>query len=295
MKIEYLFFLLAILITQSSLAQQKNIKSLPVFMDELTSPEFVAAVKASGGTCVIPMGIIEKHGPHLPLATDLIAARYAAQKAAEKEYTIIFPPFYFGQIFEAKHQPGTIAYSHDLIFDLLQETCDELSRNGIKKIILMSGHGGNNNFLHYFCQVQLEKKRDYAVILFEPKESEVYLKKLDELMKTPLDWHAGEVESSMIYVIRPDLVYTEKASEESGADMARLDSLPFGYSGIWWYSKFPNHYAGDGSVISPVVGEFYINTAVDQLVELIKYLKEDNTILDLQKEFYQRSENPLNK
>jgi creatinine amidohydrolase len=287
------FFLLLIVISASNInAQIKTANKLPVLLDELTSPQFVDAVKNSKGTCIIPIGIIEKHGPHLPLATDLITARDIAQKAAEKEYTIIYPPYYFGQIFEAKHQPGTIAYSEAIIFDLLQETCNELSRNGINKIIIVNGHGGSTNFLRYFCQAQLNKKKEYAVVLFEPKESEEYLKKLDDLMKTPLDWHAGEIESSVIYTIRPDLVDIERATSESGADLARLDSLPNGYSGIWWYSKFPNHYAGDGSIINKQLGEFYINTSVDQLIELVRYLKMHDTILDLQKEFYQRADRP---
>jgi creatinine amidohydrolase len=295
MKIRISILLVTSLLALVTKAQVKKAETLPVFMDELTSPEFSLAIKVSGGTCIIPIGIIEKHGTHLPLATDLITARDIAHKAAEKEYTIIFPPYYFGQIFESKHQPGTIAYSHKIIFDLLQETCDELSRNGISKIILVNGHGGNNNFLHYFCQVQLEKRKEYAVILFEPNESEEYLKQLDVLMKTPFDMHAGEIETSVIYTIRPDLVHAQHALDESGADLARLDNLPYGYSGIWWYSKFPNQYAGDGSTFSSEVGELYINTNVEQLVELIRYLKKHDTILELQKEFYNKADTPTSQ
>ena len=56
----------------------------------------------------------------------------------------MFPEYYFGQIFEAKHEPGTIAYSAKLQLALLQETTDEMSRNGCKKILIVNGHGGNN-------------------------------------------------------------------------------------------------------------------------------------------------------
>src|SRR5256886_2838535 len=61
-----------------------------------------------------PFGILEKHGPHLPLGTDLLDVRYAALHAAEQEYTVVFPEYYFGQIFEARHEPGTVAYSAHL-------------------------------------------------------------------------------------------------------------------------------------------------------------------------------------
>jgi creatinine amidohydrolase len=264
-------------------------------LEELTSAEYTSAVQFAKNTCIIPLGILEKHGPHLPLATDLITAREIAIRAAKQEYSLVFPSYYFGQIFEAKHQPGVIAYSYDLIIQLLQETCDELARNGISKIILLNGHGGNNNFLHYFCQLQLEKRKDYAVILFEPVESQGYLKKIDSLMVTPMDWHAGELETSVMECIRPDLVHKELAGSESGIDQARLDSLPYGYAGIWWYAKFPNHYAGDGSKVNRDLGELYLKNQTDQLVELIRYLKKSDKILDLQNEFYLRSENPLLK
>src|SRR5437667_9863459 len=83
---------------------------LPVKWEALTSGDFVKAIQRSQGTCVQPFGIIEKHGPHLPLGSDLIQARTAAVQGAGQEFAIAFPEYYFGQIFEAKHQPGTVAY-----------------------------------------------------------------------------------------------------------------------------------------------------------------------------------------
>ena len=62
---------------------------------------------------------------------------------------MIFPAYYFGQIAEAKHEPGTIAYSREIQMNLLQETTDEMARNGCKKIIIVNGHGGNESLLPY--------------------------------------------------------------------------------------------------------------------------------------------------
>jgi len=95
---------------------------LSVHWEELTAPDFVQAIHQSGGRCLLPFGILEKHGPHLPIGTDLLDVRHAALHAAEQEYTVVFPQYYFGQIFEARHQPGTIAYSSHLQMELLQET-----------------------------------------------------------------------------------------------------------------------------------------------------------------------------
>jgi creatinine amidohydrolase len=67
-------------------------------------------------------------------------------------------------------------------------------------------------------------------------------------LKSTTDGHAGESETSHLMIARPDLVHIDRAASESGADQNRLD-LPAGlYTGIWWYARFPNHYAGDGTL-----------------------------------------------
>ena len=266
---------------------------LPVKWGELTARDFVKAVKRSGGVCLIPIGVFEKHGPHLPLGTDLIDVREIALRAATKEYALVFPEYYFSQILEAKHQPGTIAYSPKLIWNILQETCDELSRNGIKKVILVNGHGGNNSFLPFFCLTQLEKQRDYCVVLFKPETSPNVAENVEKLRETKTGGHAGETETSMMQVSRPDLVHMDRAKEQSGKDLTRLKHIPTKYTGIFWYAQFPNHYAGDGSYAKPELGELLINSQAEQLVELIKILKKDDTILRLQNHFYKESQDPL--
>lgn len=287
-----LVFCLVFLVFAVKITTAQN-KTFPVKFEELTAPEFIEAVDKSGKICIIPMGILEKHGAHLPLGTDLIDARDIALRAARTEYAVVFPPYYFGQIFEAMHQPGTISYSAELIWKLLEETCDELARNGFKYIVLVNGHGGNNSFLSYFCQTRLAQRKDYAVIFFSKTEDPEISKKIESLRKTKGGGHADEIETSMIYSHRPDLVHPERAGEQSGKDLDRLASIKNAYTGIWWYAKFPNHYAGDGSHASKEIGELTINSSVNQLVNLIKTLKSNHAILELQDEFYNKAENPL--
>src|SRR5579864_2306307 len=159
------FFLLLGVITAR--AQSK----LSVKWEELTAEDFRQAIQQSKGTCLLPFGILEKHGPHLPLGTDLLNVRYASLHAAEQEFAVVFPEFYFGQIFEAKHEPGTIAYSLDLQLKLLQETTDEMGRNGCKKILIVNGHGGNEHLLPLFAQSQMDKPHDYGVYVLDGERS----------------------------------------------------------------------------------------------------------------------------
>jgi len=266
---------------------------LSVHYEELTAPGFVRAVEKSDGTCIIPLGIMEKHGAHLPLGTDLIAAREVVRRAAERDYVIIFPPYYFGQIFEARHQPGTLAYSERLIFDILSETCAELSRNGIKKIILYNGHGGNNSFLPYFCQSQLAAAKDFVVYLFTPTANAEDDPEVRKLLKTGLDFHAGERETSEMLELAPELVHLDQAGADSGADLQRLAALTRAYTGIWWYARFPNHYAGDGSVASAELGRLLVAKTVDELAVLIKEVKADSAAAELQKRFFDSAAKPV--
>jgi creatinine amidohydrolase len=286
--------LLMLLPASVLLSQQANPTSLPCKMEELTSPQFAKAVELAGGVCIIPIGIIEKHGPHLPLGTDLFEARETATEAAKKEYAIIFPPYFTGQIFEARHQPGTVAYSNELMWKMLEETCSELSRNGLKKIVILNGHGGSTNFLHFFCQSQLASKKDYIVVMYEGDTNPDYEKEIQSLKKAKLDGHAGEEETAMMSYIRPDLVDVQAITSQSGADQNRLN-IPFGYTGIWWYAKYPNHFASDVAQPNKRLGELLIKSSSDQVAGLVKYLKGNNAIKELQDEFNKRAENPLQK
>jgi len=284
-----LLFLLIVFLSNASAQDQLSYK-----MEELTAPDFVKAVEKSSGTIILPIGVFEKHGPHLPLGTDLLTAREIALRAAEKEYTVVFPWYYFSQINEARHQPGTIAYSPELIWKILQETLNELSRNGFKKIIIFNGHGGNNAFLEYFGMAQLSERRDYALYWFQPTYDPEVIKKAEALTQhDPYDQHAGNRETSMMKAIVPDLVHTERAGLQSGIDQDRLKNLPHVYSGIWWYAKYPDHYSGDGSKANAAAGEILLNAVVEQFVKSIRNIKADSNVPTLQEQFFNEAENPL--
>ena len=278
-----------VFVAVSSFAQ-----SLSTKWEELTAPDFVKAIQQSQGTCLLPIGILEKHGAHLPLGNDLINVRYVSEHAAAEEYAVVFPAYYFGQIFEARQQPGTVAYSSHMQLELLQETADEMARNGCKKIIIVNGHGGNNSLLPYFAQSQLALPHDYVVYVFErPSHDDAAGRPPMKSSKYAVDFHAGEGETSRTMVSRPDLVHLDRAKSESGEDQARQhlpDSL---YTGIWWYARFPNHYAGDGSVATKELGEFDTKAEISDLVTAIRAVKADAEGLRLQKEFNEKATHPL--
>jgi len=263
---------------------------LSVKWEELTAEDFRQAIQQSKGTCLLPFGILEKHGPHLPLGTDLLNVRYAALHAAEQEFAVVFPEYYFGQIFEAKHEPGTVAYSVELQLKLLQETTDEMARNGCKKIVIVNGHGGNEHLLPYFAQAQMANPKDYVVYVLDGERSRPGgpAKK-----STGIDYHAGENESSNTLYTHPELTHIDRAKRESGADQKRQNLPEFLYTGVWWYARFPEHYSGDGSVATKELGEWNVQGWISTIVEAIRAVKADDASLKIQNEFYEKSKHPL--
>jgi creatinine amidohydrolase len=157
---------------------------LPFRWDELTASDWPAALEKSSRTCILPIGILEKHGPHAPIGSDLIHVREWSSRAAKREYAVVFPDYFYGQINEARHQPGTFSLSPEVVWDLLQGTCDEIGRNGFDKIVIVNGHGGNPQLLRYFIQTQLGKRHDYVVYLFDPASDPAVEEKVKQIRKS---------------------------------------------------------------------------------------------------------------
>lgn len=276
--------LLFLIVCSSAIAQQ-----LPTRWDELSAPEWPAALEKSARTCILPIGILEKHGPHAPFGNDLIHVREIAARVTKNEYAVVFPDYFYGQINEARHQPGTFALPSNLILDLLQATCDEIARNGFNKIIILNGHGGNPEFIKFFMQSLLNKRHDYAVYFYTPGNDADYQKENQKLRKTPpsTDLHAGESETSTMLYLRPDLIHPEKGTQQSGADQKRLNLTNL-YTPIWWYASYPNHYAGQGDKATKELGKLIVDHEITGFTNALKQVKADTQTLKLQEEFYNR-------
>ncbi len=280
-------FLLALLAISSLAAPAQKLSPK---WEELTGPDFVHAIAQAQGVCVLPFGIIEKHGAHLPLGTDLIDVRFAVANAVQQEYAVVFPEYYFGQIFEARQEPGTVAYSLSTQLTLLQETVNEMGRNGCRKILIVNGHGGNQSLLPLFGQSQLATPHDYVVYIIAsiPRDGAGR-----PPAKSAIDLHAGEGETSAMLIARPDLVHMDRATSESGADQKRLHLPSSVYTGIWWYARFPDHYAGDGATATKQLGDFDQRNWSHEIAEALKAIKVDEESPRLQKEFYEKAQHPL--
>src|SRR5215469_3117295 len=275
-----------LLLATGTLAAQE----LPVRWDELVASDWKRAIELSHGTCLLPIGILEKHGPHVPVGSDLFHATYISREVAKREYVVVFPEYFYGQIYEAKYGEGTFALPPALISELLQATLDEVARNGFKKILVYSTHGGNPHWLRFFMQTQLDHRRDYVVYYYDPQPDKEFLETYLKTRKTPIegDEHAGERETSSMLAIRPDLVKMERAKDEDSTDQHRQADLPNLWTSVSWYSRFPHHYAGAGAEASVEEGKMLVDHATTMLVKALREVKDDQITPKIQEENYSR-------
>jgi creatinine amidohydrolase len=260
-----------------------------MFWEELTSDEFPGAVQAAGEVCLIPLAVLERHAHHLPLGTDKLIARELCRRAAALEPAIVFADYIFTQIFEARTFPGAVAVEPELILRLLEATCQEIARNGLKKIILVSGHGGNHHFTRFFAQTQLGKRRDYAVYVVDPGLLPAEEAQVNAQWETTVDGHAGESETSQILAIRPELVHMERVpATDEGQPKGQLAALAQveAYTGAWWYGDHPTHYRGDARPASAEKGQRVLDAEARALAAAVRAIKADSETARLQAEFF---------
>lgn len=251
--------------------------------EKLTSVEFEKAVKKTK-VCIIACGVVERHGDHLPLGTDYLNGHKIATMAAEREEAVVFPPFYFGQIYEAKCFPGTVTLRPSLLFDVIQGVFDEIGRNGFKKIIIYNAHGGNIYLLKYLCQAQLDQEKPYQLYYYQKDLSEQYKK----VCETNIHGHACECETSVSLANHPELVKMDQLKPDTSYPLKRLAHIDNLFSGLSWYANYPQHYVGNANYASAEKGKILVEAEVKAFAEFIKAVKSDQVLASLSDDFFQK-------
>ncbi len=254
--------------------------------ENLTGPAFEAGVERAQGVCIIPVGVLEYHGPHLPLGTDMLYSHAVACSAAEKESAIVYPAYHFGTNVETKHFPGGIVIKDDLMTALLENICDEISRNGMKKIVLLSGHGGNRYFLPQFVLLMLDKGKDYVPYYVWGLDHAAAAK---QVLETKVDGHAGEFETSVSLHCFPDLVHMDKLDQDNWwSPQGRLNQLPGLYTPADWSANFPDHCAGDARPATAEKGKALFKADVASLTKHLAAIKSDTNAAAVYAEYGRR-------
>lgn len=200
---------------------------------ELTWPEAELRLKEVD-LAILPVGSIEQHGPHLTLDIDAFDADYLARRVAEAcsdPKPLILPLVAYGVSYHHDEFPGTISINNDTLSRLIYEIGISVAKNGIKKLLILNGHGGNSPALNYAAQM-INRDARIFVCVDSGETSDV---DIAELTDTPNDVHAGEFETSTSLATRPELVQMDEAVKQVPEFSSRY--LDFtSKRGVVWYA-----------------------------------------------------------
>jgi len=241
---------------------------------ELTWRQARARIKKMD-VALLPVGAVEQHGPHLPLDTDAFDADYLARRVAEAcsdPKPLVLPPIAYGVSYHHADFTGTVGISNDTLAKMIYEIGMSVSRNGIRKLVMINGHGGNSPALNYAAQM-INRDARIFVCVDTGETSDV---DIDKIIETPNDVHAGEIETSTGLAVRPQLVKMDQAKKHIPKFSSRY--LDFtSKRGVLWYAYTrkisPSGVMGDPTKASAAKGERIWEIMIAHLVSLIEDLK----------------------
>jgi creatinine amidohydrolase/Fe(II)-dependent formamide hydrolase-like protein len=224
---------------------------------------------------LLPVGALEQHGPHLPLDTDAFDANYLVHRVAEScadPRPLVLPLISYGVSYHHDDFPGTISVGNEALSSMVYDVGMSCARNGITKLIIVNGHGGNTPALQFAAQMI---NRD-AMIFTTVDTGETSDVDLEALCETPNDVHAGEIETSTALAVRPGLVNMDVAERFVPEFSNRYLNFTTRRS-IEWYARTarisPTGILGDPTLASREKGEKMWDVMIRNLVELVEDLK----------------------
>lgn len=196
---------------------------------EQSGPDSGAA--GPGVVAIQPIGAIEHHGPHLPLATDAIIAEAVGAAVVEARPDLplsLLPTISYGVSSEHTWAPGTISLSPVNLLGLLDDLGASLARARVPRLVFLNGHGGNSALLRVACR-EIRVRHGLLTFLMHPH--------------LPVDQgsshggadpeegfaiHGGAGETSMVLHLRPDLVDMNRAAPHLPRWLAEYRYIGFG-------------------------------------------------------------------
>lgn len=245
-----------------------------VFMDRMSWKDLEKAI-AEDYIIALAIGSTEQHGPHLPLGVDVFGTLGIVERVARKVKMVIAPPITYGYYSQPRSGGGqtfigTTSVSSSTLLGLIYDLMTEFLRHGFKKILIVNGHYENAPFISEGLEKAIAdsgRKDVKAMIInwWEPIPKEVVDKVFPEGFPGWDVEHASVVETSIMMVLKPELVQTDKIRDNEAERRIPYDIIPtppevIPKSGVLWRA----------TLASKDKGELVIETAVDKIVEAIE-------------------------
>jgi len=236
-------------------------------LDRITMPQFEEALGRTR-TVIQPFGSLEEHGPHLPLGTDTIQVDEVAARAALEAGVLVAPPIPYGVCRSTRGHPGTIGISAPVLRSLVMDIGRDFHRQGLRNFLFITGHAGKTHTMTILDggEALIEEFGDIRVAVVS--EYLELLKAGRDLIATEDDSHAGEVETSRILFLCPDLVRGSAPEEypDFPPHLLVRDKRRYWPGGVW----------GDPGKASAEKGGKLMEVAVGRLVEIIASLESQS-------------------
>ncbi|MDA8161679.1 MAG: creatininase family protein [Desulfobacteraceae bacterium] len=226
-------------------------------------PAFIQGLSITR-TVIVPFGSVEEHGAHLPLGTDTIHVYELAKEASRRQALFVAPPVWYGLCRSTSEHPGTITISGASLKAMAIDIVTSLYRRGLRNFVLISGHAGGTHMAALVdAGEELLKGLDEARIAVL-SVLDLAARIADGLIETKGDSHAGEVETSLMQLMRPEQVTGTSPEEYPAFPQAILvrNKLSFWPGGVW----------GDPSKASVQKGGLILEKEIEVLLDLINKL-----------------------
>lgn len=243
-------------------------------LGSLTWPEAKKRLKEVD-VALLPVGSVEQHGPHLPLDTDAFDAEYLAcevAKACRDPKPLVLPLIPYGVSYHHEGFSGTVSVTPETLSRMVHEIGMGAARQGINKLVIINGHGGNGPALHFAAQMINRDTHIFTTVdTGESSDADI-----NRLVETPNDVHAGEIETSTALAVRPKWV--DLGSVKKFVPRFSIRYMNFSSKrSVGWYAHVAristSGVMGDPTKASEEKGRRIWEVMIQNLVEFVEDLK----------------------
>lgn len=252
--------------------------------DALSSQDF-AHIHPTRAVAVLPLGATEQHGPHLPLNVDTVLVNGVVREALthldKKEPVLVLPTQTVGLSTEHIAFAGTLTLSTQTV---ISQWCDlgaSVARAGVKKLLLFNAHGGNVGLMDVVAR---ELRAQHGLIVYS---SSWYNLPIDaqamaqfSAQEHRFGIHAGDIETSMMLALAPELVDMTKAHNFASTSEQRAATYPILGNGRsaklgWLIQDYnPQGAVGNAAAATAAKGQAVVKSAGEQLAKLLQELMD---------------------
>ena len=232
---------------------------------------------ATYDVAVLPWGATEPHNYHLPYGTDIIESDAIAAESARIAWeaganVIVLPTIPFGVNTGQLDIRLTINMNPSTQMAVIRDVAHSLFGQGVRKLVLLNSHGGND-FKQMLRELQKEMPAMFVCTInwWQIVDQKKYFDEADD--------HAGEMETSVMLNIAPDLVLPLHEAGEGRARKFRLQGLKekWAWAPRWWTKVTDDTGAGDPKQATAEKGTRYFKAATEKIGSFLKDLAAADT------------------